>query len=191
MLQNENSWYEIGKLPDNLIFTNEMYKKLWNLRPDKPSKVKLFGKEFNTPRLHCCYGKTYLFNGSDNQIKTIPDIIKPILDWANNREKQLNRNTNFNQVLINWYRDGNDYIGWHSDNEKQIKLNSPIYTISLGITRKFKIKSNNKGDKFDFLLHNNTYFVMGGEFQKYYKHHIPKSKKIKESRISITLRNLV
>ena len=190
MLQNKNSWYEIGNLPDNLIFTNEMYKKLWNLRPDKPSKVKLFGKEFNTPRLHCSYGIRYLFNGSDTHIETIPNIIKPILEWANNREKELNRNTNFNQVLINWYRDGNDYIGWHSDNEKQIKLNSSIYTISLGITRKFKIKSNNKDEKLDFLLNNNSYFVMGGEFQRYYKHHIPKSKKIKDSRISITLRNL-
>ena len=167
-----------------------MYKKLWNLRPDKPSKVKLFGKEFNTPRLHCSYGIRYLFNGSDTHIETIPNIIKPILEWANNREKELNRNTNFNQVLINWYRDGNDYIGWHSDNEKQIKLNSSIYTISLGITRKFKIKSNNKDEKLDFLLNNNSYFVMGGEFQRYYKHHIPKSKKIKDSRISITLRNL-
>ena len=190
MLHYGNSCYESGQLPYNLIFTKEMYNELWNMKPNKPSKVKLFGKEFDTPRLHCCYGKPYLFNGSDNHIKTIPDIIKPILEWANNREKQLNRKTKFNQVLINWYRDGNDYIGWHSDNEKQIKLNTSIYTISLGIPRKFKIRSNNKEEKIDFILENNSYFVMGGEFQKYYKHHIPKSTKITESRISITLRNL-
>ena len=74
----------------------------------------------------------------------------------------------------------------------KLKSDSSIYTISLGVTRKFKIKSNPREneDDHELLLTNNSFCVMGGEFQKYYKHHIPKSKKIKNSRISLTFRNL-
>ena len=42
--------------------------------------------------------------------------------------------------LVNWYQDGDHYIGWHSDDESQLDQTAPIYTISLGATRTFKTR---------------------------------------------------
>jgi len=98
---------------------------------------------------------------------------------------------NFNMLLINWYRNGDDYIGMHSDNEKQLVKNSPVITISLGQERIFVIENKLSKKKEKILLKNNEVFVMGGDFQNKYKHGLPKSKKATNYRISITLREFL
>ena len=52
----------------------------------------------------------------------------------------------FNGILVNDYRDGNDNIGAHSDNEKGLNQGL-ILAISLGSSRKFRIRYKN-GNKF-------------------------------------------
>ena len=104
-------------------------------------------------------------------------------------EYKKGRTGELNGILVNWYKDGEDYIGWHSDDESQIDQNAPIYTISLGDTRTFKIREKKDKKKVtNYELEDNDYLIMGGEFQKNYQHHLPKRKKCKNSRISITIR---
>ena len=64
--------------------------------------------------------------------------------------------------------------------------NSPIYCFSFGQERNFVV--DNKEERYVYTLLNNSLIVMGGECQKYYKHSIPKRLRIKDSRISITIR---
>ena len=185
-----NSWFEYGKLPEE-IQINESYEILWNMHPDNFHKIKVFGKTHDTPRWQQSYGKDYKFSGTICKSEPIPDIIQPFVDWANNKENNYITRFTFNQVLVNWYKNGKDhYIGWHSDDEKQLIPDSPVYGISLGIPRIFKIRSKNRVNKDDHSLYldTNSYIIMGGEMQKYYQHTIPKSNKILQSRVSITLR---
>ena len=90
---------------------------------------------------------------------------------------------------MNWYPEGKDYIGYHSDDEKGLDGN--VWTISLGGTRKFKLQSKNRTDKDDysFDVKNGDVIVMcDSDTQKFYKHSITKTKKKVEPRISITIR---
>lgn len=90
---------------------------------------------------------------------------------------------------------GLHYIGTHRDDEKQLIKGSPIVTISLGEERKFRIRENSIKIVKDVMTKNGIVLVMGGNFQKDFKHEIvkinvEKGKKV-NLRISITLRQFV
>jgi len=93
--------------------------------------------------------------------------------------------------LLNWYKDGQDSIGEHSDNEKGLVKRGVIACVSLGAERTFIFR--NKKDKkitHKISLANGSLIVMKGTTQQYWKHLIPKEKSIKEGRISLTFRQL-
>ena len=131
-------------------------------------------------------------------------FFRPYLDWMNSLGYG-----EFNQFLVNWYQDGENYIGSHADDEKQLIPNSPIVSITLCmggtfdesgnfnlgnnlIPRKFRIRDKNKKIFEDVETTNGLVLVMGGKFQKEFKHEIVKIAGKKASltgpRISITLR---
>ena len=183
-----NSWIENGYIPESILPSEKGFKLIWEMHPNTFHKIKLFGKEFNTPRWQQSYGKDYKFSGTLSKALPIPNILKPFLQWANNNEIKKGRNGDLNGLLLNWYKDGEHNIGWHSDSESQLDNSRPIYTISLGASRKFKIKHVKSGATNDYIVNNGSYLIMGGDMQAHYKHSVPKSKKITEPRISITIR---
>ena len=118
----------------------------------------------------------------------LPEEFQIFYDWINTLDMGL-YSGKFNQLLINWYRDGNHYIGKHSDNESQIVKDSPIMSISLGSKREFIIRDKKTSDiVLDLEMVNNSYLIMCGEMQKNYTHEVPKDKKSKDRRINITMR---
>lgn len=175
------TWLELFELPKKL--QNIDFTKLWNSHPPNFEKVKVWGKTFNTPRYQKCYGKNYKYSGVMHTSTPIPDDYNELIEYFSNRY-----DCEYNMMLINWYENGNHYIGFHSDNEKNLNFEAPIITISLGASRNFVIKSNDKTFKKKIELKNYDVLVMGGTFQKTHLHGIPKQKKIKDPRISITLR---
>ena len=46
----------------------------------------------------------------------------------------------FNSLLLNRYKGGNDYVGWHSDDEKLYGLTPEIASVSFGCDRDFFLK---------------------------------------------------
>lgn len=177
---------EYFKLPTEICFSNEEINYIWENRPNNQHTIKLYGKEVLCPRLQECQGKDYYFSGAILKAKPIDNIYKKLIDFLNTKYK-----VNFNMLLINWYRDGKDYIGPHSDDETSIKNNTPIITVSLGITRDFILKDNITKERQIYKLENNSVLVMGGTCQKTHKHSLPQRKKIKDYRISITLREFI
>ena len=88
-------------------------------------------------------------------------------------------NTNFNSVLMNWYRDGEDYINWHTDAEKELGQNPIIASINFGATRRFLIRqSDDNAVKLEFPLKHSTLLIMKGELQHFWQHSVPKEKKL-------------
>lgn len=171
-------------LDDNLKLSISQIQELWDNRPKKAHKIKLFGKEYDTPRLQEAFGRSYCFSGTTSQAS------KPIPEMFQNHIKFLKEkyDVDYNMVLINWYRD--DYISMHSDNEKQIKKNTPVATLSLGIEREFILQNKTNKEKNKFVLENNSVFVMGGTCQTTHKHGINKKKNIDRYR-SVTFREFL
>jgi len=176
--------HEYYILPVDLRFDDKLVEKVWEMRPPKAHKIRVFGKEHYTPRLQQAYGRDYPFSGTTARSGgPIPLIFQNLLVYLSKKHS-----ANFNMMLINWYRDGNDYIGMHSDDESHMKADTPVVTVSLGAERDFFLVEKATKKKQTFLLENNSVFVMGGTCQKTHKHGLPKRKKVKDYRISLTFR---
>ncbi len=152
-------------------YAKTLYDNLSKLNYQQ-SEFLLYGKTVLTPRLQ--------FIMSDPN--WTPDIL-----MLKNKLGALT-NFKFNYVLINYYRDGNDYIAYHSDSEAIGEGKNVICSLSLGADRQFVMK--NAKTKKSFTLQNGSLLIMkGDDTQKYWKHSITKSKKIKEPRINLTFRH--
>ena len=92
-----------------------------------------------------------------------------------------------NSCLINKYKDGNDIIAPHKDNNISFGEHPTIIIYSLGCTRNMIIKNDITGKKLTFVLEPNSIFIMSGSSQKYYTHEIPKDTSV-GTRYSMTFR---
>lgn len=189
-----NSWIGHGELPEHLCLkTEEAFEELWNLKPGYRNKIKIFGKIYDMPREQQVYGVSqYTYSGTTFDTKEIPPMIEKYLDWANHHHHhRQSSKPKYNMVLVNWYHNGNDNIGWHADNEKEIIPGSDVMTISFGQSRVFKIKHNTDNTiAKNIPTQHNGFIIMGGSFQKEFKHSIPKTTKKTSQmpRVSITFR---
>mmetsp|Transcript_23002 Transcript_23002/g.46540 ORF Transcript_23002/g.46540 Transcript_23002/m.46540 type:complete len:735 (+) Transcript_23002:83-2287(+) len=95
----------------------------------------------------------------------------------------------FNVCLLNYYQDGQQRIGWHSDRE-EVGRTTPIASLSLGATRQFLIRSKTDGvrDRCSIDMTNGSIVVMENECQLKYLHSVPRESDVREGRINLTFR---
>ncbi len=152
-------------------------------------KIRMYGKSVFLPRYSAWYGdndKPYTYSGLTLQ----PNNWNKGLSYLKNQIEKVS-NAEFNSVLLNWYRDGDDYINWHSDDEKELGKNPIIGSVNFGAERRFLLRNiNDKSVKLEFPLRHGTLLIMSGELQHFWHHSVPKQKKIKQSRINLTFRNI-
>jgi alkylated DNA repair dioxygenase AlkB len=163
---------------------NELISNM-NWRQDK---IKMFGKEFDQPRLTAWYGdegKSYKYSG----IIMNPESWIPALLLIKERIEKVIE-LNFNSVLVNLYRNGKDYVSWHSDDEPELGNNPTIASVSLGETRRFQLrhKSNKNLDTVEIALNHGSLLIMKGSTQHFWKHQVPKTSKLLKARINLTFR---
>ena len=96
----------------------------------------------------------------------------------------------FNSCLLNLYYDGNDGMGWHSDNEKELDAQSPIASLSLGAERKFAFRHKKDKTTISFILGNGSALLMHAPTQQFWQHALIKSKIIVTPRINLTFRKI-
>ena len=156
--------------------------------PWKQEHIKLFGKTHPTPRLTAWHGNThcvYKYSGVVNQ----PFPWTPSLLTIKTRIESLSNGATFNCVLLNFYRDGSDKMGWHSDDEKELGPNPSIASVSFGATRRFDFKHKTEAhNKFSIHLESGSLLLMQGDMQHHWLHQIPAQKRIQEPRINLTFR---
>ncbi|MDH3693787.1 MAG: alpha-ketoglutarate-dependent dioxygenase AlkB [Gammaproteobacteria bacterium] len=151
-------------------------------------RINLFGNAIQSPRMAAWYGDA-------NAIYTYSGLTNHPLPWINELSElkyRLEQETQyqFNSVLANLYRDGNDSMGWHSDNEPELGVNPVIASMSLGGARRFVLRHKKRKaiKPVTIELAHGSLLLMSGETQNYWRHSIPKIRKPVASRINLTFR---
>jgi alkylated DNA repair dioxygenase AlkB len=153
--------------------------------------ITLYGKTHPVPRLQAWYGddgKSYSYSS----IKMEP------LPWNEElmqvkKEIEIFSGDAFNSCLCNLYRDGKDYVAWHSDDEKELGRNPVIASASFGEARKilFKHKTDKGIEKVEKVIEDNSLIIMSGALQHHWVHQISKTSKKVGERINLTFRQII
>src|ERR671939_762823 len=150
-------------------------------------QVVIFCKHIITKRKVAWYGDSDYMYTYSNTTKQALVWTKELLDLKEIVEK-LTETKKFNSCLLNLYQNGNEGIGWHSDDEKSIEKNSTIASLSFGAERKFSFKHKQTKLTISLVLEHGSLLMMKDATQTNWLHSLPKSEKITEPRINLTFR---
>ena len=152
-------------------------------------EITIFGNTVLEPRLstwHNELGEGYKYSGVMRRAqpfsKTLSDIRKRCSEVTN---------TPFNSALVNFYRNGQDGVGWHSDNEACNGPEPTIASVSLGATRRFDMRHRKTGETIKIQLESGSLLVMAGKSQHCWVHQVAKTKRVNEPRINLTFRCVI
>ncbi len=152
--------------------------------------ITIFGKKIPQPRLTALYAvneEPYSYSNLTLIPKKLTPELLEILQKVNKKTRE-----NFTHCLANLYRDGNDSMGWHSDDEKELGIDPVIASISLGGVRNFQLKHKSiKDQRFKLDLEHGSLLLMAGSTQHFWKHQLPKTKKQVAQRINLTFRTIL
>jgi len=152
--------------------------------------IMLFGKAVMQPRLTAWHGDPaarYQYSGLTME----PQPWVPALQQLR-QQVEVATGTQFNSVLLNLYRTGRDSMGWHADNEPELGPTPVIASISLGHTRRFRLRPRDsqrtphKPVSLD--LPSGSLLVMRGLTQQYWLHAVPKTARLVGPRLNLTFR---
>ena len=153
----------------------------------KQETLKIFGKEVKTPRLTAWYGDEGIAYKYSGKIFYAMAWTKELFEIKAKSEKFAG--IKFNSVLLNYYRDGNDSMGWHSDDEPELGKNPVIASVNFGQERRFDLRNKqNHQIKQHIYLQNGSLLLMKGELQHHWQHQVAKSKRAVNERINLTFR---
>lgn len=152
---------------------------------EQPS-IKMFGKLVKVPRLQAWYGDesaAYTYSG----LKMKPHPWEQKLAQLKAYCEQT-CDAPFNSVLANLYRNGQDSMGMHADDEPELGKEPVIASVSLGQTRQFDFKHRVSKEKVRIELHHGSLLIMRGKTQENWQHGINKTKRVQQSRMNFTFR---
>lgn len=186
----DGAWLELWPelVPDHLVWLARLEREL----ALEVERYRMFGREVASPRLvawHGDPGSGYVYSGVFHE----PRPWTPGLATLRDRVTGATGLT-FNAVLCNLYRDGDDGMGWHRDAEKEIGPTTDdrwVASLSLGAPRRFALKHDGTGERWQRALGEGDLLVMRGTTQTHYRHALPKTKRAVGSRLNLTFRHIV
>jgi len=140
---SKSAWVELGQLDEELsAYGSAEFQKLFDLHPAERGQVVMFNKNVESPRWHQSFGNTPKYNPSVHDARSymyaashaklcenMPAELLPFLDHFNAREPQ--GSGKFDQMIVNWFGDENDYLPAHADCMIGLLVQSPIVCITL------------------------------------------------------------
>lgn len=168
------------------------------------SPIRIQGKQLFIPRLNAWYGDAdchYAYSGIrfaplpwSPTLLTIKTQLEDFLTKQGTSLVPGNKPVAFNSVLANLYRNGQDSVAWHADDELELGARPLIASISLGAVRRFSMKpkaSVGEGlllQPLDMELPHGSLLVMAGATQQNWLHQVAKTRRIDQARINLTFR---
>ena len=149
----------------------------------------MFGKVVTTRRKVAWVGDSkcsYTYSG----VQKIPQAWTSDLLLIKEQLEAMAR-CQFNSCLLNFYHDGDDGMGWHSDDEKELNPHSPIASLSLGARRKFAFRHKKDKETISLFLEGGSALLMHAPTQEYWQHALLKTKTASDARINLTFRNII
>ncbi len=173
--------------------SSEFMALLMTSIPWRQDYLAIAGKKIAVPRLQCWMGDSQSHYGYSG-IRLTPQPWSFEVDQIRLRISKL-AGVEFNSVLLNLYRDGNDSVAWHADDEPELGPDPVIASVSFGCERTFQLKAKNappaKFGKHEIVLRNGSLVVMKNGLQNNWLHQIPKVKHSIGERINLTFRTII
>lgn len=182
----ELTWVEgfMDAAPADVVFEELREQQGW-----RQDSLTMFGRPVPIPRLHRWFadeGQSYSWSGITMRAERFPVS----LDHTRDALKELT-GTRFNTALANLYRDGNDSVSWHADDERELGDRPLIASLSLGASRKFRMRrKDDHAQRFELTLTHGSMLVLGGDTQRYWDHCVPKTRRPVSPRINVTFRSI-
>lgn len=146
----------------------------------------IFGRTMPMPRRIQMYGPHgYDYSG----IAHPPRPLTPTLCALQERVQQAT-GLPFNSVLCNLYRDGADSMGWHTDDDYPHGGQPVVASLSLGATRRFRMRPRGGGPGVSIDLHAGSLLCMDGPARTAWQHAVPKTRRPVGPRINLTWRQM-
>lgn len=151
--------------------------------------LRIFGRTLASPRLSCWIGDAdavYTYSRTRFEPRPWTPLLAmlraPLRDGCGQ---------DFNSVLCNLYRDGRDSMGWHSDDEPELGAEPTIASLSLGATRRFRLRHKRDPSlRLELDLPAGSLLVMSGATQRNYRHDLPRALRVAEPRLNLTFRHI-
>lgn len=175
-------WPRFLALPEQAA----LYERLTASLAWAQEELVIAGRPVRVPRLVAWYGEPeahYRYSGAEH----------PPLPWtaelaALRARLEQATGQRYNSVLANWYRDGQDSMGWHADKEPELGMNPAIASLSLGAKRRFLLEHNKTSQRLELDLGEGDLLLMAGATQHHWRHALPKTRKPCGPRINLTFR---
>jgi alkylated DNA repair dioxygenase AlkB len=171
------------------VDSERLYQRLLHEQNWPDNRYIVAGRQFTLPRLqtwHADAGIRYSY--SNNLLET--RSWSPLLLEIRAKVEAL-LNFSFNSVLVNLYRNGDDYVGWHSDNEPELGEQPFIASLTFGAERVFEFRHKKSLQQGQLLLRSGTLLIMQPNFQHNWLHSVPLDKRVQAGRINLTFRKVV
>lgn len=177
----------------NNIFSGELsedlFQKLMTSISWQQDQLYMFGKLITTSRKVAWIGDpncSYTYSG----VKKSPQPWTTELLFIKDKAEKLAQ-CEFNSCLLNLYHNGNEGMGWHSDDEIELDPLAAIASISLGGERKFAFKHKLDKTGVSLFLENDSALIMHAPTQEFWNHSLLKTKKPVGQRINLTFRKIM
>ncbi len=184
---------QVNDLGIVIDYPSPLFYNLVTELPWQEDIVTLFGKTHVTTRQIVWMGDSdidYQYSGHTRQTIPWTDTVFHVKQHVEQQLLILGIDANFNSCLLNYYPSGEDGMGYHADDERELGEQPVIASLSLGATRKFVFKHKKTQDKVELYLESGQLIVMHGDTQSFWKHSITKTKKVTTGRISLTFRQI-
>lgn len=168
---------------------SQLLQQLVEQTPWQQPELQLYGKRHLVPRLEAWYGDaeaSYRYSGFTHMPLPWTPLLSEIRQQVETAAGQ-----SFNGLLLNYYRDGQDSMGWHSDDEAVLGRNPVIASLSLGGTRRFDLRRKGQSRiAHSLALEHGSLLVMRGPTQHHWQHQVAKTRSACEPRLNLTFRLL-
>jgi alkylated DNA repair dioxygenase AlkB len=158
--------------------------------PWRQERITLWGQTHPLPRLTCWMadpGCSYTYSGLRNAPTAWTEAVSHLREQV-----EAQAGCRFNSLLLNFYRDGRDRMGWHADDEPELDPEAPIASLSLGATRVFQLRPRRPIDgqrpTFGLALGDGDLLLMEPPTQAHWQHQLPQRLRLQEARLNLTFR---
>lgn len=169
--------------------SDRVYQRLLQEQNWPDNCYTVAGRQFILPRLQTWHADPGIhYSYSNNLLQTRPWT--PLLSGIRKKVETF-LNFSFNSVLVNLYRNGEDYVGWHADNEQELGEQPFIASLTFGVERQFCFRHKKTFETGSVSLRSGTLLVMQPDFQHHWIHSVPIDKNVSQGRINLTFRKVI